>query len=278
MPLQNELREESADLFELADGAFADLVARFPSSDLTRMRGFLDNITGRSAPAFHPHQSSAVPPLHFPGPPNEPFLDTDLFPEARELTTAYEEIKRATAGLLDGTLQTEHFGDRWRPSRQNEAADEPAWHKWTKFMFYDGGASERLDDNCRACPDTSALIDRITGAYDDFVSAGVLIQQGRMTLKPHVDNFNLYVTLFLPLVVPGPCGVAAAEERRPLEAGRCVAFDNSFLHYSWNDSDQPRTVLALYRLTPHITPTESAAWTYLKKTYGHLLSRAARRA
>jgi aspartate beta-hydroxylase len=278
MPLQNELHQESADPLELAESALADLVARFPASDLTRMRGLLDNISGRSTPSFHPHQSSEEMPLHFPGLPNEPFLNTDLFPEVSELTSAYDVIMAETAGLLDGTLQPKHFGDEWRPRRQNEAAAEPAWRKWKKFMFYDGGASVRLDDNCSACPATSQLIDRIVGGYADFVTAGVLVQEGRMTLKPHVDNFNLYVSLFMPLVVPGPCGVAAAGERRMLEAGKCVAFDNSFLHYSWNDSDRPRTVLALYRLTPRVTPTEAAAWVYLKKTYGRLFLRAARKA
>lgn len=277
MPPQNELQEQSADLAELADGAFAALVARCPAADLTRVRGFLDIIAGRSRPAFHADQSTQVPPLHFPGLPAEPFLSTDLFPEVRELTSAYEVIRKETARLLDGTLQPEHFGEKWRPRRHNEAAAERDWQKWKRFMFYEGGAQGRRDENCRACPETSRLVDRIVGGYDDFMSAGILIQEGRMTLKPHVDNFNLYVSLFLPIVVPGACGVGAAAERRPLEAGMCVAFDNSFLHYSWNDSDQPRAVLALYRLTPHITPAESAAWAYLKHTYGHLLVQAARR-
>lgn len=278
MPLQNDVRDASAELCELADSALADLGAKHPSSELTRMRGFLDIITGRAEPVFHAQQGTAVAPLHFPDLPNEPFLSTDLFPEAAVVTAAYDMIADETARLLDGTLHGEHFGDRWRPRRQNEAADEPTWHKWKKFMFYDGGPDNRLDANCQACPKTSALVDQIVAGYQDFMSAGILIQESRLTLKPHVDNFNLYVSLFLPLSIPGPCGVGAADERRDLEAGKCVAFDNSFHHYSWNDSDRPRTVLALYRLNPHLTPTEAAAWAYLKKTYGHLLFGAVQRA
>lgn len=263
-------------LNELADTALADLAAQFPGGDLTRVRGFLDNIAGRTTPVFHPYQQSESPPLHFPGLPDEPFLSTDLFPEARELTDAFEMINEETSRLIDGTLQARPFTSKYWPRERNEAADEPTWRKWKRFMFYDGGASARYDDNCRACPATSQLIDRIVSGYDDFLTAGILIQEGRMTLKPHVDNFNLFVSLFLPLTIPGPCGVGAAAERRPLEAGKCVAFDNSYLHYSWNDSDSPRTVLALYRLTPRLTPIEAAAWVHLKKTYGYLFARAPR--
>jgi aspartyl/asparaginyl beta-hydroxylase (cupin superfamily) len=276
MSLENERRDASTGLLELGESALADLVTRFPSSDLTRVRGFIDNITGRTIPIFHPHQSTAAPPIHFPGLPNEPFLDTALFPEARELMAAYLVIKRETARVLDGSLPLKHFGSTWRPRPHNEAADEMAWKKWKRFMFYSGDPTRRLDDNCRMCPETSALIDRVAGAADDFLTAGILVQEGRMTLKPHVDDFNLFVTLMLPIVVPGPCGVAVGGERRLLEAGTCVAFDNSFFHYTWNDTDQARIVLVLYRLTPHITAAESAAWAYLKKTYGPLLARVAR--
>jgi hypothetical protein len=163
--------------------------------------------------------------------------------------------------LLTGAVQAQSYESKAQPERP----------KWKKLVFYAGGPEARQDDSCRAFPVTSALVDRIVGGYEDFLSAGFLIHDGRMAIEPHVDWFNLYVSLWLPIVVPDDCGLEVGTERRLLEAGRCIAFDNSYFHSSWNSSQEPRIVLAFYRLTPRLTPVEARAFVYLKNTYGQRL-------
>lgn len=254
------------DLSGLADRAFDDLASRLPARELTRVRGFLDNVCGRTSPSFHAHQSTQVPPLHFPGLPPAPFLHRSLFDEVNELEAAFPAIRQECAALLDGT----------RRLVQYERTDTPEWPRWKKLVFYDGGPHARVEDNGRAFPVTSAVIDRVVARYEDFLSAGFLVHDGQVAIKPHVDWFNLYVSLWLPIYVPPGCGVEAGGERRLLVEGECIAFDNSYRHASWNDSDLPRIVVAIYRITPHLTKTETTAFVHLKKSYGQFLLQAMR--
>lgn len=256
----------SSDLAALADRAFADLASTYPARELTRVRGFFDHICGRTPLSFHPGQSSQVPPLHIPGLPAGPFLDRSLFPEAGTLEAAFDTIRRECRAFIDGT----------RSAVQYERTDKPMWPRWKKWVFYDGGPEKRNEDNCRAFPLTSGVIDRLVAAYPDFLSAGFLVHDGQVAIKPHVDWYNLYVSLWLPIYVPPGCGLEVGGERRVPIEGECLAFDNSYRHTSWNHSESPRIVLAIYRLTPHLTPIEIAAFIHIKRTFGHLLQQVIR--
>jgi aspartyl/asparaginyl beta-hydroxylase (cupin superfamily) len=257
-------RDTVLDVAALAGHAYADLASRFPEGELARVRGFLDIVGGRAEPSFHPLQSTKIPRVHFPGLPAEPFYETALFAEMPALEAAYEAVREETSQFLTGGVT----------AAQYESRREPTWPKWKKFVFYDGGPHRRQDENCRAFPVTSALVDRIAAGYEDFLSAGFLVHDGRMTIEPHIDWFNLYVSLWLPVFVPPGCGLEVGGQQRLLEAGTCIAFDNSFMHSSWNHSDEPRIVLALYRLTPRLTHTEARAFVHLKKTYARLFQPA----
>lgn len=254
------------DQSELVDQAYDALVSRFPEHELTRVRGFLDHISGRVRPSFHRFQSTQVPPLHFPGLPPAPFLDRSLFEEASELERAFEAIRQESAPLLAGTDRLVQY----------ERGDKPEWPRWKKLVFYDSGPHARVDDNCRTFPVTSGVIDRVVGRYEDFLSAGFLVHDGQVAIKPHVDWFNVYISLWLPIYVPEGCGVEAGGERQELVEGECIAFDNTYRHSTWNNSDSPRIVVAVYRLTPHLTKTETTAFIYLKKQHGQFWLRRMR--
>lgn len=254
------------ELVAMGEQAYADLASRFPASDLTRVRGFLDNACGRTTPSYHPHQSSQVPPLHIPGLPPGPFLDKAMFEETAALEQAYPEIRQECASFLDGRQHAVQY----------ERTDTPEWPRWKKLVFYDGGPHARIEENCRAFPFTSGVVDRIVAGWEDFLSAGFLVHDGQVAIKPHVDWFNLYVSIFLPIYVPPDCGLEVGNERRLLVEGECIGFDNSYRHASWNHSDKPRIVLAIYRFTPHLTGNELAAFIILKKQYGQLLVQAMR--
>jgi aspartate beta-hydroxylase len=243
----------------LADQVVADLEARFPVQELTRVRRFVQTLTGQAQPSFHLHQSTNIPPVHFPDLPCEPFFDTNVFEEAQELEEAFDLIRRESNQLLIRSVSPKQYESRGGP---------PNWPNWKKLVFYEHGPSGRVQQAFEQFPETGRLVDRLVPRYEDFLSIGFLIQDGNVKLSPHIDWFNLYVSLWLPIVVPDDCGIQVASERRELVVGKCIAFDNSFLHSSWNESDQPRIVFAIYRLTPRITRVEAMAFTYIRQTYG----------
>jgi hypothetical protein len=267
MSTENVAAIVDPELERMAEAALATLAARFPGHDLTRVRGFIEHATGRTTPVFHEHQSSNAPPLHFPGLPADPFFDVALFPERTELELAFDDVRREVADAFSTTVEASVY----------ESGATPRWPQWKKVTFYAGGPHARQDALCDAFPLTSGLVDRIVAGYRDFLTAGLLIQDGKMAITPHVDWFNVYVSLWLPIIVPPGCGLEVGGQRRVLEAGRCIAFENTYFHSSWNDSDEPRIVLAFYRLSPRLTPTEVEAFIHLKDRYGDQLFSRPRR-
>lgn len=266
MPSETVLQKERSSLAQLTDEAFADVLSKFPHDDLTRVRGFLDNLSGRSKPVFHKHQSTELGSCHFPGLPDAPYPDPSLFFEVPELESAFDAIREEARQLVDGRVQMIQFGEKWKHREHNEVITESEWPKWKRLPFYNGYT--RRDENCANFPVTSGIIDRLVPQYDDFDHSTFLIHDGKMRLEPHIDIFNLYVSLWLPIFVPADCGLEVAGQRRTLTEGKCIAFDNSYLHSTWNNSDQPRVVFSICRITPLITHAEAAAYKYIKNTYG----------
>jgi aspartyl/asparaginyl beta-hydroxylase (cupin superfamily) len=265
MDADRQQRRDDSIPRRLTDQAFADVSARFPVRDLTRVRDFLEIVSGQSRPVFHAYQSTKLPPVHFPGLPAEPFYETSAFAEARDLEQEFELIRDEAGCLLTGAVTPKPY----------ESKGITRWPKWKKLTFYEQGRSGRVPETFEQFPATGQLVDRLVPEYEDFLSIGFLIQDGNMRLAPHIDWFNLYVSLWLPIIVPAGCGIEVAGERRELKAGKCIAFDNSFMHSSWNDSDEPRIVFAIYRLTPRITRIEAKAFMYIRETYGKQFGLAA---
>lgn len=274
MPPETLLHDKPSNTSQLADEAYADLVARFPNENLTRLRGFLDNIAGRTTPVFHKDQSTELGTFHFPDLPYAPFIDPGLFFETPELEASFETVRAEASRFLDGSARLQQFGEAWHAKSHNEVIAESEWPKWKRLPFYNG--YERRDENCALCPNTAAIIDRLVPQYGDFDHASFLVHDGKMTLMPHIDIFNLYVSLWLPIFVPEDCGIEVGGQRGTMTEGKCLAFDNSYIHTTWNNSDSPRIILSVCRLTPHLTDVETAAFKHIKNTYGHRLDAAAK--
>lgn len=84
------------------------------------------------------------------------------------------------------------------------------------------------------------------------------------TVRPHHGPTNKKLRCHLPLVVPagGACTLTVGGECRTLEEGKCVIFDDSFLHEASNSSlggderGEPRVVLIVDVWHPDLTDTE----------------------
>src|SRR5579862_9457090 len=60
----------------------------------------------------------------------------------------------------------------------------------------------------------------------------------------------------LPLQVPGGCKLKVGDQEVEQQEGRCIVFDDSFLHSAWNDSGEARFVLVFDFFHPDLTVPE----------------------
>lgn len=78
-------------------------------------------------------------------------------------------------------------------------------------------------------------------------------------IKPHFGLANTDATVHLPLIVPGESALRVADETYPWELGKALAFDDSFLHESWNRADGDRVTLLFEAWHPDLSGDEREA-------------------
>ena len=67
--------------------------------------------------------------------------------------------------------------------------------------------------------------------------------------------------------------IEVANEARPWIEGRCILFDNSFLHRVWNRGSSPRVVLSLSIMHPDLTAVEREIIKFTRDKLGGASSR-----
>lgn len=106
---------------------------------------------------------------------------------------------------------------------------------------------------CRTREMLSALASQISGEVN------ILRIAPTSTLPPHYDDFDCEVYIHLGLTIPSGCGIRVAGETRIWEEGRALAFCPAFLHEVWNQSENPRDVVAIDTWHPDLTDIEIQA-------------------
>lgn len=80
-----------------------------------------------------------------------------------------------------------------------------------------------------------------------------------LKVPPHFGLNNTTLNIHLPLVVPGDCGITVGGETRQYELGKCLVFDDSFIHDIWNKASERLIVLSFEVWKPGITEIEKQA-------------------
>ncbi len=78
-------------------------------------------------------------------------------------------------------------------------------------------------------------------------------------IKPHYGLANTDATVHLPLLVPGAAALRVGDEIYHWEAGKALAFDDSFLHESWNRGEESRVTLLFEAWHPDLSVDERRA-------------------
>lgn len=197
---------------------------------------------------------SERPTFRVPGLTARPWHDPARFPACHALEAGAEAIR---GELLDTLGRREGF----QAYRQDCDFFVPKDH-WKTMYFLVGG--NRVEENRRLCPRTAAILDAIDETFG-MVMFSALLPGGH--IAPHRGPSNCRITIHLGLVVPPDCSLRVGEETRGWEAGRCLAFDDTFEHEAYNRSGEARFVLFADVWHPELSEAEIAALTAMQRLF-----------
>ena len=167
----------------------------------------------------------------------EPVLDKADFPWMKQLENAWVEIRQELDQILENPDQIPTFHqispDQARISKGNN---------WKTFGFILFG--HRIDENCRLCPRTAAVLDGLPGLRTVFFS---ILAPG-YHVPPHRGPTRAIVRAHLGLRVPKErerCWIRVDQQICYWTEGECLVFDDTFEHEVHNDTDETRVVLFL---------------------------------
>jgi aspartyl/asparaginyl beta-hydroxylase (cupin superfamily) len=110
---------------------------------------------------------------------------------------------------------------------------------WDVFGLYAFG--NKLVDNCKLCPKTTALVEQVPG----LTTAGFSSLQPGTHIEAHTGYTNAVLRCHLGLIVPDGCTMRVGDETRAWSEGRALVFDDTVEHEVWHRGDRPRIILLL---------------------------------
>ena len=85
------------------------------------------------------------------------------------------------------------------------------------------------------------LVEQIPG----LCMAGFSCLGPKAYLIPHRGCFDAVLRCHLGLIIPQDCGFRAGGVTRQWEKGKCLIFDDTVIHESWNHSNETKVVLLI---------------------------------
>jgi len=166
-----------------------------------------------------------------------PILDNGEFPWTGELEAGWRTIRSELDAVLERPQDIPAF-HQLSPDQQRISKGD----NWKTYAFRVYG--NRVDENCRACPATAALLDRLPGLQNAWFS----ILAPRYHIPPHRGPTRAVIRCHLGLKVPADaeqCWLRVDDVICHWQEGRCLVFDDTYEHEVRNDTDEVRVVLFL---------------------------------
>ncbi|GAB3098710.1 aspartyl/asparaginyl beta-hydroxylase domain-containing protein [Lysobacter terrae] len=282
--LPAEIRNRLSRAFALTDAqrdsqveaALAPIRERHGSQAIARIEHALETSAGRR-PFDWPHPLQRPTFLLIPDLAPRPWFEREEFPFLADIERHTDAIREELLGVMADEARLSPYIDM-----SSDAPTAAVWKdlnrsaRWSSFHLYRHG--EQIEEHARRCPRTMEALASIPLMQIPEHSPEALfsILKAGTHIPPHTGVINGRLTVHLPLVVPPACGaLRAGEEARGWEEGRCLVFDDSFVHEAWNDSPQDRAVLIFDVWDPRLSAAERealsasiAALGQFNRTYG----------
>ena len=235
---------------------------QYGASSLTRVEQGLEIYLGER-PANYPDPRQYCKFFYVPGLLTTPFFDRALFPWHAELEQHTDVIREELLAVMGQPASMRPFlgtNDNEILKEQKLLAGTRGPAEWNSFFFHRHG--EVFEENARRCPRTTDILNgltamvRIRGHAPEALFS--VLTPGSHILKHHGITNTRLVT-HLPLITPEECVIRVGGIDYAWEEGRCVTFDDTFEHESWNRSDKVRANLMFDVWHPELTEAERAA-------------------
>jgi aspartate beta-hydroxylase len=242
---------------EIYQSLMTPLVERFGSEDLKRVERCVKGILGfEQLNSSNPKQNPTF--MLFPGLPESPLFENALFPWFEQLESSYEAIRLEAEHVLS---QQNGLSPFLTLSETDKVSDYLGGQQpnWDAYFFYRHG--EIFAENYAACPNTATALEALPlvriAEHAPEICFSVLTAGTH--ILPHYGTSNIRSVVHLPLIVPEHCALKVFDSIVPGKAGKCFAFDDTFLHEAWNRGQSTRVILLMDTWNPHLTEVEKLA-------------------
>ncbi|HEY1140389.1 MAG TPA: aspartyl/asparaginyl beta-hydroxylase domain-containing protein [Lysobacter sp.] len=252
------------------DSALAPIRARHGAGAVAHVDHALQASMGRRKITW-PHPLQRPTFLLLPGLEPRPWFDRDDFPFLAQIERHTDAIVEELLGVLADETRLAPYIDM---SADAQAA--PVWQelnrstRWSSYHLFRHG--ERIEEHAQRCPRTMEALQSIPLMQIPEHSPEALfsILKAGTHIPPHTGVINGRLTVHLPLIVPRDCGaLKAGGEAHAWVKGRCLIFDDSFVHEAWNTSDRDRAVLIFDIWDPRLSVPEREALSAAVAAIGH---------
>ena len=195
--------------------------------------------------------------LHYPRLPAIPFYERSEFPWLSDVEAATAQIREELETLLREDSQSfEAYVDRPDDMPVQQWSELNRSKRWSVFFLWSDG--KRLDEHCKRCPKTAALLDKVPMAEVPGAAPSAFFSTlaPKTLIPPHTGVTNARLIVHIPLIVPEDCWFRVGNEKRLWKPGEALIFDDTIEHEAWNGSDKLRAVLIFDIWNPYLNAQE----------------------
>ena len=195
--------------------------------------------------------------------PTTPYIDWQHIPEFKFLIDNTDKIREEVKGILE---HRQHL-PQWHELSSDQRTFKDT-RDWKMFMLY--GFRNRLNKNCAKAPVTAEMLEKIPGMQTAWFS----ILGPHSHIKAHKGVTKGILTCHLPLIVPDDrdnIAIRVEGEELHWKEGEMVILDDTYIHDSWNKSDEQRVNLIVHVDRPMRLPGRMLhnffCWVLKKSSY-----------
>jgi aspartyl/asparaginyl beta-hydroxylase (cupin superfamily) len=179
--------------------------------------------------------------FYFPGIRSSPFWNKDDFKSAKILEENYNIIK-------DEYFKSKEISNGSSIENDYKLSDhEKHLHQgnWEWFSYISKGTKQESFKN--HFPKTNDILDSLDDKIENLPFSYCFFSKlaPNSNINAHYGPCNIRVRIHLGLDVPPDCHLSVAEKKVQWEEGKCIAFDDTYLHEVKNENKERHRVILL---------------------------------
>lgn len=196
----------------------------------------------------------------FPGIRCQSFWKKEDFKCIKTLEENYEIIKKEFQQAEQDEVKLEND---YKMTGQEHSLHEGTW-EWFSYI----SKGHRTKSFSQNFPKTFEILESMDDLVSDIPFAYSFFSKlsPKSSIAPHYGPCNIRLRVHLGIDIPDGCYIKVAEQEKKWEEGKCLVFDDTYLHEVKNDNkDRKRVILLLDIWHPDIKHEEREA---IKNMFG----------